>query len=324
PLKSKNPFKMASNIGRLAKIIRKHKIDIVHARSRAPAWSAYFAAARCRVPFVTTFHNAYGSASALKRKYNSVMGKGARVIAISDFVAGHAAETYGLDRASLHVVPRGVDIGAFDPATLDPQRVKTLRQTWNLTPGTPVILCPARITRWKGQSVLIAALAKLERRDFACVIVGGGKDSAYGKELERDIQRAGLSKNIAIFDTCRDMPAAYALADLVVTPSTRPEGFGRTVVEAQAMGAPVIATNHGGARETVIHGETGWLVEPDDAAELAEAINTVLNLSLEQRHALAQRAIAHVRAHFTTASMTAKTIAIYRDILAKVKTGASL
>jgi glycosyltransferase involved in cell wall biosynthesis len=306
---------MLLNIARLRYVIRQHKIDIVHARSRAPAWSARKAAEREQTPFVTTFHSAYGAGSRLKRFYNSVMAGGARIIAISDFVADYAQNTYGVARESLRVIPRGVDIEKFEPSRVTAERIEALRRAWNLSDNISVILMPGRITRWKGQSVLVQALAKINRRDFVCVIVGSGKDSAYGQELLREIRQAGMDRNIALFDTCRDMPAAYALASMVIVPSTRPEGFGRVVIEAQAMGAPVIASNHGGARETVIQGQTGWLTRPGDAEDLAQAIRNVMLLTPSQRQSHAMRARAHIHAHFTTADMTAKTLAVYRELL---------
>ena len=174
---------------------------------------------------------------------------------------------------------------------------------------------PGRITRWKGQSVLIRALAKLTRRDFMCVIVGGGKDSSYGQELRQQIRKAGLESHVTMVDTCRDMPAAYLLSSLVVVPSTRPEGFGRVVIEAQAMGVPVIATNHGGAMETIIPDQTGFLVAPNDAKALAQSIDKVLSLWSKDRATLSARAIAHIHNNFTTQKMTDKTLAVYRELL---------
>jgi lipid-A-disaccharide synthase len=317
PLASKNPLTIYANIARLRYIIRQHKVDIVHARSRAPAWSARYAARLEKKPFVTTFHSAYGAASQIKRLYNSVMAKGSRVIAISDFVATYAESVYGVPRDVLRVIPRGVDIEKFEPSLVTSEQIETLRRTWNLTGNIPVILMPGRITRWKGQSVLVRALAKLNRRDFMCVIVGGGIDSSYGKELKREIEMLGMDKNIALFDTCRDMPAAYSLADIVVVPSIRPEGFGRVVIEAQAMGAPVITSNHGGAVETVIQGQTGWLTEPGDVEDLANAIRIVLMMTPLERRAHAARARTHIHGHFTTAGMTGKTLAVYRELLQK-------
>ncbi|MDD4617286.1 MAG: lipid-A-disaccharide synthase [Alphaproteobacteria bacterium] len=315
PLASKNPLVMTANIVRLCKVIREHGVDIVHARSRAPAWSAWAAAKRTGAAFVTTFHNAYGAKSGIKRFYNSVMGKGARVIAISEFVGDYAEKTYGVSREILHVIPRGVDFDVFDPRKVDAARIDALRKTWELDDKASVILMPGRFTRWKGQLVLLQALSRLRRSDFVCVIVGGGKAESYGQEVMADVEELRLKDHVKIFDTCADMAAAYALADVVTVPSIRPEGFGRVIVEAQAMGTPVIASDHGGAKETVIPGKTGWLVAPNDAVALAEALEEVLGLPDERKADLATAAQAHVRDHFTTAGMTSKTIDIYRDLL---------
>ncbi len=315
PLASKNPFTIRANAKSLCRLIRENNVDLVHVRSRAPAWSALEAAKTTGTPLVTTFHSAYGAGSGIKRWYNSVMAKGARVIAISEFVADYARRTYGVPENILRLIPRGVDIESFNPEKVGPSRIEGLRRQWNVPEGKPLILMPARLTRWKGQLVLVHALAQLKDRDFLCVIVGGGKDTPYGKELAQAIAKASLNHKIVLYDTCRDMPAAYCLASLVVAPSTRPEGFGRTVIEAQAMGTPVIATSHGGARETVIEGETGWLTPPNDEKALAQAIDFVLAMPMQEKAAFGERARAHIKANFTTELMTLKTLSVYRELL---------
>jgi len=314
PLASKNPLVMRANVGRLAAIIREHGIDIVHARSRAPAWSARAAANATGVRFVTTFHNAYGAGSLLKRRYNAVMGAGERVIAISEFVARHAIETYHIDPAIVRVVPRGIDIERFDPERVSPERIIQLARQWGLPDSVPLVMLPGRLTRWKGHEVLIEALRRLGRPDFRCLIVGSGGER-YRRALEAGLKRRPPASAVGFAEDCRDMAAAYMLADVVVSASTEPEGFGRVVVEAQAMGRPVIATAHGGALETVRPGETGWLVPPGDPGALAAAIAAALDLSPEARLALAERAAAHVRANFTVARMTEGTIAVYEELL---------
>ncbi|HUZ71904.1 MAG TPA: glycosyltransferase family 4 protein [Stellaceae bacterium] len=314
PLAAKNPLVMHANVARLAAVIERLGIDIVHARSRAPAWSARAAAARTGAHFVTTFHNAYGAATWVKRPYNSVMAAGERVIAISDFVAQHAAATYGVPPERLVVVHRGIDLLRFDPERTGAERVVDLARDWRLPDGVPVVMLPGRLTRWKGHAVLIEALRRLGRDSLHCVIVGSGSER-YRRELETALSGNPPPCAVAIHDECRDMPAAYMLADVVVSASTEPEGFGRVVVEAQAMGRPVIATAHGGAAETVIPGETGWLVPPGDADALAHALEEALALTPEARLALARRATAHARAFFGTARMTASTIAVYEELL---------
>ena len=314
PLASKNPFVMRANVGRLAELIREHGVDIVHARSRAPAWSARTAVQRAGAHFLTTFHNAYGGKSWLKRRYNAVMAGGELVIANSNFVADHAASTYGIPRERLRVIHRGVDIARFDPEKVSAERMARLAQDWRLPDGVPVVMLPGRLSRWKGHFILIEAMRRLNRPQIHTLIVGAG-DAAYRAKLDAAIARAGAAVTFRVLDECRDMPAAYMLADVVVSASTEPEGFGRIIVEAQAMGRPVVATAHGGAVETVLEGETGWLVPPSDAAALADAIAGALALDAEARSRRAARAIAHVCANFTTAAMVARTIAVYQELL---------
>lgn len=315
PLHSKNPLTLRANVGRLAEVIRRHRIDIVHARSRAPAWSALGAARRTGRHFVTTFHNAYGGSEHwLKRRYNSVMARGERVIAISEFVAAHVAEVYGVAPERLRVIARGVDIARFDPERTHSERLVRLARQWGLPDGVPVVMLPGRLTRWKGHGVLMEALRRLDRSPVHCLFVGGGA-SRYRDELRGMIAGLPAGCTLQLVDDCRDMAAAYMLADVVVSASTAPEGFGRVIVEAQAMGRPVIATAHGGARETVQPGETGWLVPPGDAAGLAVALAAALDLAPAARAALAERAIAHVRAHFTTEQMIERTLQVYEELL---------
>lgn len=315
PLASKNPFIMHANVGRLAALIRAHEVDIVHARSRAPAWSARAAAKNAGVHFLTTFHNAYGGKSWLKRRYNAVMAGGELVIANSNFVADHAAATYGIPRERLRVIHRGVDVVRFDPEKISAERMARLAQDWRLPDGVPVVMLPGRLSRWKGHFVLIDAMKRLNRPQIHTLIVGAGGGSKYRARLDGAIASAGSRVTFRVLDECRDMPAAYMLADVVVSASTEPEGFGRVIVEAQAMGRPVVATSHGGAIETVLPGQTGWLVPPNDADALSAAIAGALALDGPGRAQLAARAIAHVRANFTTAVMVARTIAVYQELL---------
>ena len=314
PLASKNPWTMRRNVERLAEFIRREQIDIVHARSRAPAWSARAAARRAGCHFVTTFHNAYGDGSWLKRRYNAVMAEGERVIAISEFVAAYAESRYGVPAERLRIIPRGVDFTRFDPERVSAERVIQLARQWRLPDGVPVVMLVGRLTRWKGQLVLVDAAARLGREDLRCLLVGAG-EGRYRRDLLATIKARGLDGVFQIVDDCRDIPAAYMLADVVVSASTRPEGFGRVIAEAQAMGRPVIATDHGGAREIVRAGATGWLVAPDDPAALASAIHEALALTAAARADLAAAAIQHMRAHFTTRQMTERTIAVYEEVL---------
>jgi len=316
PLDRRDPWTISANIGRLARLIRDEGVDIVHARSRAPAWSAFHAARRTGRPFVTTFHGTYSAGWAGKRAYNRIMTRGDRVIAISAFIAEHIRRRYGIDEERLRVIPRGVDLAHFDPGRIETARWAALLEAWALNDGWPVVLLPGRLTRWKGQTVLIEAMARLGRDGVHCVLVGDdqGRES-YRLELQRLVRRRGLGDSVRMVGVCRDMPAAYFLADVVVSASTEPEAFGRVALEAQAMGRPVIATDHGGATETVRPGETGWLVPPGDPDALAAALAEALALDAAARARMAATATAHVRETFTLERMTEATIGVYRELL---------
>ncbi len=315
PLASKNPLLMRRNATVLARLIRRLGIDIVHARSRAPAWSAWSAARATGRHFVTTFHNAYDAGAPLKRWYNSVMARGERVIAISQFVADHAAQVYGIGPDRLRMIPRGVDLDIFDPGRVGAERIVGLARRWRLPDGAPIVMLPARLTRWKGGLDFIAAIAALGRRDICCLLVGSEQRRGYRRELEAALERNGLTGLFRIVEECRDMPAAYMLADVVISASSDPEGFGRTIIEAQAMGRPVIATAHGGSRETIEPGITGWLVPPREPAALAQAIEEALSLGESERRHFARRTMAHVAGRYTCQAMCARTIEVYEELL---------
>ena len=316
PLDSKNPVVIYNNISRLAGLIERENVDLIHVRSRAPGWSAFYAAKRTKRPLVTTFHGTYNARNVIKRAYNSVMTKGDRVIAISAFIAEHVRRLYGVPPSRLRTIHRGVDLSRFDPAKVSAERVVQLANDWRLTDGHPVIMLPGRLTRWKGQAVFIEAIAKLERRDIRCLIVGGDQGRKdYRRELEGMVEKHKLGEFVRIVDHCPDMPAAYMLSDAVVSASIDPEAFGRVLIEAQALGRPVIASDHGGARETVLTNQTGWLVPPGDADALAEALAKVLALDEAARGRLSDAAIANVEERFSKQKMCAKTLEIYNEVL---------
>ena len=315
PVDRKNPVVVKRNIARLANVIETEQIDLVHARSRACAWSAYYAAQRTGRPFITTFHGTYSQSGMLKKKYNAIMTRGARVIAISKFIADHAITDYGLDPARIRLIYRGVDLGIFDPELVSADRIATLARQWRIPDGVPVVMLPARLTRWKGQALIVDAVARLNTRDICCVFVGGTTDDAFLTELNKNIEQRELGGCIRFAGDCADMPAAYMLADIVVSASVRPEAFGRVIVEAQAMGRPVIAADHGGARETIVSGETGWLVKPNDPDALASAIEIALAAKPEQRATMAQAAMRNARQNFGLERMCEGTLAVYREVL---------
>jgi glycosyltransferase involved in cell wall biosynthesis len=314
---TKNIYEMWRNVRPLAELIAKERVDLVHARSRAPAWSARAAARRAGVPFVTTFHGTYNFKSWLKKRYNAVMASGDRVIAISEFIAEHVKTHYHVPAERIQVIHRGIDLDIFSPQAVPVQRILPLAQRWRLPDGVPVVMLPGRLTRWKGQSIFLEALAKLADLECMGVIVGGDQGrTGYRAELETRIAALGLESRVRLVGDVNDMAAAFMLADVVVSASTDPEAFGRIVVEAQAMGRPVIASKHGAATETVLDGVTGWLVPPADPAALAGAIRKALGLNEEQRHAIAYAAENHARGKFAKTAMCAKTLALYQAVAA--------
>ena len=215
----------------------------------------------------------------------------------------------------LRTIPRGVDLDIFDPRRVGGQRIASLARQWRLPDGVPTVMLPGRLTRWKGGLDFIAAVAALGRRDICCVLVGAEQRRGFRRELETAIERRKLIGLFRIVEHCPDMAAAYMLADVVVSASSDPEGFGRTIVEAQAMGRPVVATDHGGARETIVPGATGWLVPARNPAALAAAIGAALSLGPGERSLLAKRAISHITANFTHEAMCARTIEVYEELL---------
>ncbi len=316
PVHSKNPLQMWRNIGALQKIIERYNVNIVHVRSRAPAWSAMAACKKTRAHFMTTCHAPYNISGEAKKFYNSAIAQGERVIAISHYVAHYLQEHYHLDDRTIRLIPRGIPVERFHPTAVTAQRMITLAQQWRIPDGANVVMLPGRLTRWKGHSVLIDAIERIARKDLFCVIIGSDQGrKEYRQELEAAIAQKNLGNQVRLVDHCNDMPAAYMLATVVVCPSTDPEGFGRVPVEAQAMGRPIVASDHGGAQETIIHGQTGWLVEPSNPNALASGIEEALALDATQRSMLATRAMNHVATYFTRELMADKTMEVYAELL---------
>jgi glycosyltransferase involved in cell wall biosynthesis len=318
PFGAKNPLTIWRNAGTLAALIRREKIAIIHARSRAPAWSAYLAARRTGAKFVTTYHGIYNAKGQIKRWYNSIMAKGDAVIANSKFTADHLCAEHRVDPKKLHVIPRGIDVTGFTPENVWPERIDAVRKAWSVKSGKPVIVLPNRLTRWKGQLVFAEALAQLPDRNFEAVMVGDAQErDGYVGELRDALARLDLTQHVRIPGHCSDMPAALMVADVVVLPSIEPEAFGRGAVEAQAMGRPVVASRLGAQTETIEDGVTGFLVPPGDAAALAAEIARALALALDRRQAMAKAARERVAASYSVEAMCAATLAVYRGVIAE-------
>jgi glycosyltransferase involved in cell wall biosynthesis len=331
PAATKNPFAMAANVPRLTNLMRAERVGLIHARSRAPAWVALAASRRAGVPLVTTFHGIYSGRSPIKLNYNSVMARGAMIIANSAFTAAHIAKAYPQARERIAVIYRGVDFRHFSPGAVDPARVRRLRDAWSVAPHEQIVLLPARMSERKGHRVLVeaASLVKARRGEgFAVVLAGNGGKSAYARELDKMIARAGLTGIIRRIGHCDDMAAAYLAASVVAVPSTEPEAFGRVAVEAQAMGTPVVVSDLGALSETSLAPpkvppgrRTGWHVPPGNAVALADALCEALALGAAGRDSLAARSRAFVQANFSLDRMCTETLAIYERLLAPAAQG---
>ncbi|HQT64706.1 MAG: glycosyl transferase [Acidocella sp. 20-57-95] len=316
PLASKSPFTMRRNASLLAKLIRDEKIDLVHAHSRAPAWSALWATRRTKTPFVTSYHGTYNENAPFKRRYNAVMAAGDRVIAVSAFIGSLVRERHKVGDDRLRIIPGGVDANKFDPSLVQGDRMAKLARDWRLDVDAPLIMLAGRLTPWKGQRVLIAALPLMRHKDAVAVLVGSDQGrETYAQSLIAQAEALGVSSRLRMVGHTEDMPAALMLADIVVNASTDPEGFGRTVVEAQAMGRVVIATSHGGAGDTIRDGETGFLVPPGDPQQLAGALDKALDFSTEQRLAWGGYTRAVVAQNFSVQAMQYAVLHVYGELL---------
>lgn len=317
PLGSKNPLVILFNALRLAALVRAEKVDIIHARSRAPAWSAYLAHRMTGCKFMTTFHGNYSlkPIKPLKKLYNSVMVKGQKVIAVSKFIKEQITKNYEVGTGKLATIHRGVDLKEFCPEKVISLRLLAIRKKLPIPDDKTIIVMPGRLSFLKGHKVLLDAFSLLDKDKFCCLIVGDvEKNYNYYLELASLVDKLGLTDNVIFTGNITDMPAVYLLSDMVVTPSILEESFGRIPIEAQAMGRIVIASNLGGFKETIKDGETGFLVPPNDSKALAEAINHVNNLTEHKKYKIMQAAQKNA-ALFSLEKMTGKTLSIYRELV---------
>lgn len=313
---SKSLFGMIAAARAIARLIDAEAIDIVHARSRAPAWAALMALklAQRKPRYLTTFHGVYSHGNGLKRFYNGAMLRAPVVIANSLFIRDHIVSVYGYPESQIVVAPRGIEPDMFDPAAISPEQRAAVRAQLGGGPDRPLVVMVGRITGWKGHAVLLDAFARLDREDADLAFIGSGAESVIAS-LKTQVAALGLEGRVRFAGSRRDIPAVLAAADLAVSASTRPEAFGRAAIEAEAMGVPVVATDHGGSRETVIDGETGWLVPPGDADAMAAAIDEAL-ADPARRAAMGVRGRENVLAHFTTQAMLEKEFSAYTRLLA--------
>jgi glycosyltransferase involved in cell wall biosynthesis len=321
PVQSKNPLVMLGNAARLVDLIRSEKVSLVHARSRAPAFSALSAAQFTRTPFVATYHGVYKAKSNLKRWYNAVMTRGDLVIANSDYTRDHVLAEHSVNPDKVISIPRGVDLDRFNPSWVTEDRVEALRRAWGIAADDRRIrfLLAGRLTRIKGHLTIIEAAARMKaagRDDFLILFAGDDQGrTGYGDELAKAIANAGLEDRIRIVGHCDDMPAAYLLADVAILPTTVPESFGRAAVEPQAMGRPVIASNHGGTTETVADGVSGWLVPPGEPSAWSTAMARAIDVGPGRRSEMGQAGMNRTRQLYRVDAMCVATLAAYERVL---------
>jgi len=321
PVHSKNPIIMIMNSIIIFFIILFYNIDIVHARSRAPAWSCLWACFFSRKKFVTTFHGTYNFSTKLKFFYNSVMTRSKLIIAGSNFIFNHINENYKKylnPKKKLMVIFRGINLEYFNSKNVSEKKINNLAQTWNINKNNFIILLPGRLTKWKGQEMFVKALSLIieKRNNFHAVILGSdqGRD-IYFKKLLLLVERYRLGRKITFIKNCKEMPIAYKLADIVVSSSIEPEAFGRVAVEAQAMNKPIIASNLGGSKETILNGRSGILYKSGDSKELANVINKLMNMNKESLDLMGEQGRNNVEKKFNVDQMCQTTFTEYKKLL---------
>ena len=316
PAGSKNPLRWTLIRRHIAEALKSHSVDLVHIRSRAPAWIAMKVARQLNIPVLTTIHGRYQAKNMAKKIYNGIMVKADRVIAISEYTAKIIQDQFPAAANKITVIHRGVDLEVFDPKTVSNQRVINVADNLGIPDHVPVIMLPARPTPGKGMEIMIDALAMINDVPVMMFLVGAaGRNAKFQQKLSTRIERHDLGGKVRLTPSCSDMPAAMLLADVVVMPSVMPEPFGRVAIEAQAMGRPVVAFDHGGTSEIIVHGKTGWLAVPKDVKSLAYMVREALNMSLATRKSMAAEAREHIRQNFSAHKMVASTLAIYDQMI---------
>ncbi len=323
PVHSKNPILILVNTLALVIYIFLFKIHIIHARSRAPAWSCYFASLITRRAFVTTFHGTYNFKSNIKKFYNSIMLRAKLTIAGSNFIFSHINENYAeylSKEKKLRVIFRGINVDYFNPKNISVLKQEKLKEEWNLFSNKFTILLPGRLTYWKGQENFIESLNILVEdyniTNFQAVILGSDQGrKVYSKKLINLVQRYRLNKKIKFIQHCKEMPLAYSLADVVVSASIEPESFGRVSIEAQSMGKPIVASNIGGSKETIINKKTGFLYKHDDPRELAKILNTVIQLSVDDLKFMGNEGRKNVTKKFDVETMCQSNLKEYKRLI---------
>jgi glycosyltransferase involved in cell wall biosynthesis len=323
PVHSKNPILIIFNALLLSLFIIFFKINIVHARSRAPAWSCYLACLLTHRAFVTTFHGTYNFKSKFKKFYNSIMLRAKLTIAGSNFIFGHISENYSeylSKEKKLRVIYRGINVDYYNQKNISILKQKKLKQEWGLTSNKFTILIPGRLTNWKGQEKFIESLNILIEdynfTNFQAIILGSDQGrTVYKKKLINLVERYNLHKKIKFISHCKEMPLAYSLADVVVSASIEPEAFGRVAVEAQSMSKPIIASSIGGSKETIVNKKSGILYKFDDPRELAKSLNTVIQLTQDELKSMGNEGRKNITKKFDVETMCDTNLNEYKKLL---------
>jgi glycosyltransferase involved in cell wall biosynthesis len=324
PVQSKNPIIMFVNFIAILFIIIIYNIDIVHARSRAPAWSCLWACFFSRKKFVTTFHGTYNFSGKLKKFYNNIMTRSKLIIGGSNFIFNHINENYkkyfNPKKQKLMVIFRGINLEYFNANNVSEDKKNILASSWKIDKKNFIILLPGRLTKWKGQEIFIESLSTLikeyKKENFHAIILGSNQGrEIYYKKLILLVERYRLGKKISFIENCKEMPLAYNLSDLVISSSIEPEAFGRVAVEAQAMTKPIIASNIGGSRETVLNGKSGLLYKYNDQKELAKAMNKIMEMDKNSLRLMGELGRKNVEKKYNVDQMCQTTFTEYKKLL---------
>ena len=318
----KNPYSIIKNFFLFIKIFREKKIDLVHVRSRAPAWSAIFAAKKIGIPVLTTWHGHVSNSSFIKKIYNSIMLKGDAVIANSAYTAERISKIYNIDLNKVDIISRGVNVESFERSKFSNTEISNMKKIWSVDDNKIIILFPARLTRWKGHLVTIEAINLLKKEKFFDQVIflfAGEKAGAenYIKKLNSIITKFKLQENIKLVERIENMPLAYHASDVVLSPSIEPEPFGRIPIEAQAAGKTIIASDHGAVKDTIKNGNnfTGFKVKPNDPQALSIAIKQSIIMDKKDLTKMHERAISNVKNNFSLENMCKKTLEVYKRLL---------
>ncbi|QNT79576.1 glycosyltransferase family 4 protein [Entomobacter blattae] len=321
PVGKKDVISLYRHTQALKRIIEAEGVDVVHARSRAPAWCARWAARKVGRALVTTWHGVHGETFPGKKYYNAVLASGDRVIAISEFIAQRLHTHYNVQPDRLRLIPRGADMEYFDPLKVTGMQIHELALKWYIPIDSYVVMLPARLTEWKGHGWFFHTLGFLKKQgllpaNWLCVCVGEIRGhEPYANKLLALAEELGIASHVRLVGHCSQMSIAYALADIVVIPSLKPEPFGRVAIEAQAMQCLVIAAAHGGLKETVMDGVTGFLVPPHNNEAMAARLLEIMAMPLHSRQEMGIRARDFIKEHYSTSLMQQRTLSVYNELL---------